>query len=206
MTGDPAYDDVITPLLLDVLRPCQGGIYLDLGCGEGRVLRAMQRTGARVHGVDLSPELVVGVEGALVADVLNLPLRSKAYHGVYSVLTLEHIEDHVRFFVETVRVTMADGVLALVINHPIWTAPDSSPITDDDGEVLWRPGEYFSKAMTEIPAGDGTVTFFHRSMADLLNAAADAGWQLERMVEQPHHEFADQSGIPRLMACRWRLS
>jgi len=42
-------------------------------------------------------------------------------------------------------------------------------------------------------------------MASLLNAAADAGWSLEEMVEQPHHNYEDQTGIPRLLACRWRL-
>jgi hypothetical protein len=42
-------------------------------------------------------------------------------------------------------------------------------------------------------------------MADLLNAASAAGWSLEEMVEKPHHDLADQPGIPRLLACRWRL-
>jgi hypothetical protein len=42
-------------------------------------------------------------------------------------------------------------------------------------------------------------------MSDLLHAAAEAGRCLEHMVEQPHHEIEDQVGIPRLLACRWRL-
>jgi len=39
----------------------------------------------------------------------------------------------------------------------------------------------------------------------ILDAAADAGWSLERLIEQPHHEYVAQAGIPRLLACRWRL-
>ena len=42
-------------------------------------------------------------------------------------------------------------------------------------------------------------------MSVLLNGAADAGWSLEQMIERPHHEFYDQIGIPRLLACRWGL-
>ena len=38
-----------------------------------------------------------------------------------------------------------------------------------------------------------------------LNAAADAGWALQRLIELPHHEYEDQVGIPRLMASRWSL-
>jgi hypothetical protein len=42
-------------------------------------------------------------------------------------------------------------------------------------------------------------------MGALLISAADVGWSLERMIEQPHHEYQDQIGILRLLACRWRL-
>lgn len=201
--SDPAYESVVTPLLLDVLEPTPDRIFLDLGCGEGRVMRTLQRSGVLTHGVDLSFDLVHGVPGAFVADVLRLPSRAETYDGVYSVLTLEHIEDHASFFRETIRVTKPGGVLALVMNHPHWTAPDSSPITDEDGEVLWRPGEYFTRGSSEVKAGGSSITFYHRPMSDLLNAAAHAGWSLRRMVERPHHEYHDQAGILRLLACRW---
>lgn len=201
---DPSYSAVVTPLLVDVLEPQLDAIYLDLGSGEGRVMRALQGRGAVVHGVELNPELASHAGGVAVAELPSIPMRAASYDGVYSVLTLEHIPDHATFFLETARVTKAGGVLALVMNHPIWTAPDSTPISDVDGEVLWRPGRYFSRGASELAAGNSTVTFHHRSISDLLNAAADARWSLERMVERPHHEYGDQAGIPRLLACRWR--
>jgi hypothetical protein len=59
----------------------------------------------------------------------------------------------------------------------------------------------------------GEVRFFHRPMADLFNAAAAAGWKLERMIERglstetiariPGYE--GQEGIPRLLGVLWRL-
>lgn len=201
---DPAYAEVVTPLLFDVLQPEEGALYLDLGCGEGRVMRAVAESGATVHGLDINPELARHAAPAMAGDVLQVPVRSDSYDGVYSVLTLEHIADHEVFLAEAARITRADGVLAVVINHPVWTAPGSTPISDSDGEVLWRPGDYFSNGTSEIAAGEGTIVFHHRSMADLLSAAASAGWSLEQMYEQPHHEYEDQAGIPRLLACRWR--
>ena len=168
-------------------------------------MRAVARSGARVLGLDLSESLVAGMSGVLVARLPTIPMRESSVDGVYSVLTLEHLEDHESFFREAALVAKPGGVLALVVNHPTWTAPDATPISDQFGEVLWRPGEYFSSGSTEMPAGDSTVIFHHRSMASLLNAAADTGWCLEEMVEQPHHELTDQAGIPRLLACRWRL-
>jgi SAM-dependent methyltransferase len=205
LEGDPAYDAVVTPLLLEVLQPKPGRRYIDLGCGEGRVMRAVVRRGGTVHGVDVNLDLAARAHPVVIARLPQIPVRDNSYDGAYSVLSLEHIPDHRGLFGEAARVTVPGGILGLVINHPIWTAPGSTPISDEDGEVLWRPGDYFSSGSSEVPAGDGTVTFFHRSTADLLNAASEAGWSLEHIVELPHHLYDDQAGIPRLLACRWWL-
>jgi len=202
--GDASYEEVVTPLLLEVLDPKPDHTYLDLGVGEGRVMRAVRRRGATTYGIDLSETLARIAGDSVVAELPMIPMRSDAYDSVYCVLSLEHIEDHVGYFAETARVTRGDGVLALVMNHPVWTAPDSTPITDEDGEVLWRSGSYFTEGASQISAGAVAVTFYHRPMGALLTAAASANWCLERMIEQPHHESHDQSGIPRLLACRWR--
>jgi SAM-dependent methyltransferase len=205
LAGDPAYESVVTPLLFSLFTPEADSLYLDIGCGEGRMMRRVREEGARAHGVDVNPTLAAHDPMAVVAMAQQLPMRSAAYVGVYSVLTLEHISECRQFMAEAARVTKPGGCLVVIVNHPIWTAPGSTPISDSDGEALWRPGDYFSDGSTDLPAGDGTITFHHRPMSDLLNAAAEAGWSLEQMIEQPHHEFDDQAGIPRLLACRWRL-
>ena len=207
---DPAYETVVTPLLLRILDPIQGARYIDLGSGEGRIMKAVASRGASVQGVELNETLARKSYGqSIVARLPRIPIRGDSYDGGYAVLVIEHLPDHQAFFSETARVVRSGGVLAVVANHPVWTAPESSPISDGDGEALWRPGDYFSADSTEVAAettaGEGIVTFYHRSMGALLNAAADAGWSLDHMIEQPHHELDDQVGIPRLLACRWRL-
>jgi SAM-dependent methyltransferase len=205
IADDSAYGEVVTPLLIQVLRPVANHRYLDLGCGEGRVMRTLAGMGVTVWGVDVSERLAALAGMAVVAELPEIPIRDAVFDGVYSVLTLEHFSDHEAFFADAARVTKTGGVLAIVINHPVWTAPNSTPIKDDDGEVLWRPGDYFTSGSTDVPAGEATVTFHHRPLSTLLNAAAAVGWSLQHMVEQPHHEYEDQAGIPRLLACRWRL-
>ena len=205
LEGDPAYDSLVTPLLLAALSPQPGRRYLDLGCGEGRVMRALEKRGAIAHGIDLNVDLARRAGTALVARLPVIPIRRDAYDGVYSVLALEHIEDHPGLFEETARVTVPGGVMVIVMNHPYWTAPGSTPVTDTDGEVLWRPGEYLDGGSSSVPMGDDEVVFHHRSMSGLLNSAAEAGWSLEHMSEHAHHDIDEQSGIPRLLACRWRL-
>lgn len=207
IVDDPAYETVVTPMLLDIMRPESGKTYLDLGSGEGRVMRTLSGLGAKAHGVDLNPKLASLSESPTVIG--ELPqlgfLADDSYDGAYCVLALEHIPDHLALFTETARVVRPGGVFALVMNHPMWTAPGATAITDVDGEVFWRPGTYFGRGTVEEPAGPGKVVFHHRTLFELLTSAAEAGWSLSRMIEAPHHEFEDQVGIPRLLAVRWTL-
>jgi SAM-dependent methyltransferase len=209
VSNDPAYENLVTPLLLRILGPEAGKSYLDLGSGEGRVIRSVSRTGATVHGVEINRQLARRSALAGPTMVGSLPdlgfIVEDAYDGAYCVLVIEHIGEHGRFFAETARVVTPGGVLALVANHPTWTAPDSTPITDTDGEVLWRPGAYFSSGVVYEHAGEGHIIFYHRTMAELMNSARAAGWCLDEMIEMPHPDLIEQPGIPRLLACRWRL-
>ncbi len=83
-------------LLDDAGLELEGRILLDLGCGPGRHLAALRRRGARVLGLDLSPELLqeaarrgVRSEGVVLlrGDMRNLPLGEKCVDGVLSMFT-----------------------------------------------------------------------------------------------------------------------
>lgn len=206
LAEDPTYDTVILPLLTDMLDPVPGLTYLDLGVGEGRVKRAVEAMGAIVIGIDVNEDLAGRAGASVVAELPEIPFQDHAVDGVYAVLVLEHVGDHRAVFRSAARVTRPAGVFALVINHPYWSAPGSTPIEDTDGEQLWRPGEYFERGHTDIPIREQTVRFYHRSMGDLLTAAAAGGWMLERLEEHPHHDHTATIDVPRLLVARWRLS
>lgn len=44
--------------LLDILNPCSNDFILDLGCGDGVLTKKIADTGARVIGIDTSPDLL----------------------------------------------------------------------------------------------------------------------------------------------------
>ncbi len=215
---DPAYAEEVLPLLIRVLAPQPGETYADLGCGEGRVMRVAGNDGATVVGVDVNLDLLRRARdwGPVVAG--RLPslefFAGDRLDGAYIVLALEHIHDMAGLFESVARVVRTGGRLALVANHPVYTAPDSGPVLDaTDGEIYWRFGRYFGRGSTYEPAGDGTVEFVHRSMSELLNAAASAGWSLEYMEEQPVGDdaarrdplLAKHGDIPHLLGARWSL-
>jgi SAM-dependent methyltransferase len=211
---DPAYEQDVTPLSLELLAPAVGERVLDVGCGEGRLMVALIAAGASPFGVDSLADLLDSARMAGPVVRFELPSLSCFGDGVFDgalvSLVLEHLEDEVTLFAEMGRVVRPGGRLALVVNHPIFTAPESAPIQESD-EVLWRPGRYFERGYTDERAGEGTVRFHHRTLAALLNAASAGEWDLERMVElgatptqiDHHPALGEQRHIPRLLGVVW---
>lgn len=215
LASDPAYHEEVGPLVLRLLDPESDLLYLDLGCGQGRLMEEVRKHGATVVGCDLNPLLLNLAREAGHVVRANLPdlgwARRDAFDGAYVGLVLEHLVDEAEFFSQVGAVVRSGGVLAMVVNHPIWTAPESSPIEDDGGEILWRPGTYFGRGYSDEPADDQTVRFYHRTVAELLTSASRAGWDLQQMEEyglSPAHvervpDLAGQEQIPRVLGVRW---
>jgi len=74
--------------LLDLLVPRSGETVLDLGCGDGRLTLAAAARGARLTGVDLSPDLAAAARarglGVQVADAVALPYADACFDAVLS--------------------------------------------------------------------------------------------------------------------------
>jgi SAM-dependent methyltransferase len=216
LAGDPAYDEEVYPLLLDLLAPEAGQLLLDIGCGDGRTMAQLSGIGARVIGCDFNQLLLSKAKMSGPVVVARLPqlswARPGSFDGALVGLVVEHLPAERDLFEQAAAAVKPEGSLAMVINHPVWTAPKSSPMEDSSGETLWRPGVYFGRGHSDEPAGRQTVRFYHRTMADLLNAATDSGWDLQRLEErgistasvERYPEYAGQEHIPRLLGAKWR--
>jgi len=214
--NDPAYREEVLPLLLRVLSPIEGYRYLDMGCGEGQGMRAVGEAGGAVVGCDLSPELLGQALASAPVVRARLPslgwLATGRLDGAYAVLVLEHIADVESLFDQAARVVRAGGVLAVVANHPAFTAPGAGPLIDPtDGEVSWRWGPYLQEGMSVEPGGRVNIRVYHRPLGQILTSAARAGWSLAGLEEAGVGAAAAgrdpvlgrQANIPRLVGIWW---
>lgn len=211
--NDPSYRHDVLPML-GVLTSGLEGLILDLGCGEGAGMR--QLAGSNVIGVDLSRRLLRRARAHGPVVLAHLPelgwLRDATADAAVAVYLLDLISGFRQFFAETARIVRPAGALVVLINHPLYTAPGSAPLLDEDGELFWRWGSYFAEGSSAEPAGRDQVTFHHRPIGMLLNAAADSGWALQQVLERGlgaettsvDASLAGQGHVPRLLGLRWQ--
>lgn len=217
--ADVEYRDQILPI---AARQLAGAArVLDLGCGEGQVARLAVAGGAReVVGVDVSTAQIAEARrrGGGVAYVRAaadaLPLASGHFDAVVCCLVLEHVADLDGALDEAGRVLRPGGRLVLFLNHPLFQTPGSGWIDDrvlDPPEQYWRVGPYLQEDLTveEVDAGV-RLPFFHRPLGRYVNALADRGLYVTRMLEPappPRFlamapEYRDAAAIPRLLVLR----
>jgi ubiquinone/menaquinone biosynthesis C-methylase UbiE len=108
-------------LILDLLKPRQGEIILDAGCGTGVFTLDILSLGSKVIGLDLSLPMLIQADKKLkgypfqmvLADMLNLPFRKDSFDKVVSVTALEFIEDAKGTVKELFRVTRRGGCVVV---------------------------------------------------------------------------------------------
>lgn len=116
-TKDYAQNAAFVPGLasgvLEWLNAQPGESILDLGCGDGQLTLRLAATGARVKGLDLSPEMVAAARArgvnALEGSADAMPFADRSLDAVFSNAALHWVRDHDAMMTQVHRVLRPGG-------------------------------------------------------------------------------------------------
>jgi SAM-dependent methyltransferase len=176
------------------LLPSPGRRTVDVGCGEGRVGRALKAEGHRVVGIDSSSSLVElartagGYEELVCGEAAALPWEAGAFDLAVAYMLLQDVDDLPGATEEIARVLEPGGRLCLAIVHPL-NRPREAPA-----------GYFHEHRFADDFERDGlrmTFESIDRPLEAYTRALADAGFLIEQLRE-PKPSAAALAQAPRL--------
>jgi SAM-dependent methyltransferase len=197
---DHAFWRMNLPALISLL-PAPHGRTLDIGCGEGRVARALKERGYDVVGIDSSATLARAAHeldssfDIEVADAAAMPFPDGHFELAVASLSLMNMDDMPAVITEIARVLRGGGLLCLSVLHPISTWGRTG-----------RSSYFATVRYSECLNADGasaTVHDTHRPVHTYFDALAQAGFLVEKVLE-PAPDEAYLAAVPA--ASRWRDS
>ena len=188
------------PALYSLCPDLTGKAVLDLGCGYGEHCEEFLRRGAsKVIGVDISEKMLSVAKAEhpnitfIRGDMSDLSFIGGRFDAIFSSLAVHYIEDFPKLVREVAALLNDGGYFIFSQENPLTTSRKGGHewAKDDDGNVLYlklsdyaRPGIRESRWFV-----DGVITY-HRMFSDVVNALADAGFLIERMLEPvPTEEY-----------------
>jgi SAM-dependent methyltransferase len=174
-----------------VLTVFGAGTYLDVGCGDGRLVQALLRHGMDASGVDVSPVAIARCERSMpgrcaVSDVCALPHADASVDVAVAVRLLDSLpEEHVAGALRELARVARRGVFVFVMeasgegpHEGPHEGPSAGPGRDDSGmHATRRPREWW-----EARAYEAGLRRHPRSMAILPYASIEQ--------ERPHVTLA----------------
>ena len=212
--GSDYHQNVVLPATMRMLDDLDGLRVLDLCCGQGVLVPELLKAGAKeVLGVDASPRLIESASQRfnrevavkfLVADACAEADRwaDGSYDRAACLMAVHDVPDLPALARNASAALRAGGELVAIFMHPCFRIPRQTHWGWDEGRRLqYRRVDRYGVEL-EIPIkthpgkGEGTETlFYHRPLADVLNAFGSAGLALVESEELYSHRRSQAGGI-----------
>ena len=171
---------------------------LDLGCGEGRITRELNRRGYETVGVDIAPRVVELAQERdragdyRVAAAESLPFAAGTFELVVAFNVLMNVDEPPRAVAEAARVLAASGFLCASIVHPL----ASAGAWDGDAFVIEN---YLEERAYEERVGDVVFANVHAPLDAWARWLEHAGFVIESLREVPRARMRGWDRLPMFL-------
>jgi SAM-dependent methyltransferase len=176
----------------DDLLPAAGRHTLEIGCGEGRVVRDLEARGHRLAAVDISDTLLGHARDErtnahfALADGAALPFHDAAFDLVIAYNSLQVVGDMPSTVAEAARVLAARGTFAVCVGHPMTDVGGHFTGDDADARFVLRPDYFGNEWVDDTVQRDGLTmrfTGWTYSLEDYAIAFENAGFDIAALRE-----------------------
>lgn len=184
------------PAMRALLPEMKGKSVLDLGCGYGDNCRDFIERGAQqAVGVDISERMLKTAESKwhsenirfIHMDMSRVSELQEKFDIIYSSLAFHYVRDFAQFAKDIYALLNNSGELLFSQEHPIATATVDGlghyNMDEDENAVSYTMSDYGLSGKRIVHWFVDGVEKYHRTMSEIVNALADAGFIITEMIE-----------------------
>lgn len=175
------------------LLPAPGRLTVDIGCGEGRLARDLQKLGHRVVAIDASATMIDAARAAdphgdyRCADAASLPVPAASCDLAVAFMSLQDVDDMPAAVAEMARVLQPGACACIAIVHPLNSA--GTFLDEAANSPFTIRGTYLATfAYSDRVSRDGLDMTFHsthRPLESYSRALEAAGLHIDAIREHP---------------------
>lgn len=183
--GDFAREFILDDLMLKRVEKSAAKTMLDIGCGDGRFCRMVQRLGVRPTGMDPVERFIEYAQKNqpsaryVTGFAENLPFEDSEFDLVVFYLSLIDIDDIHAAINEAARVARSGGTILIANLTSFFTSNGTTGwIKGDDGREYHPLGNYLEEKADWVEWDGLRIRNWHRPLSAYMSACLDAGLQL----------------------------
>lgn len=204
------HKNLIDPLIFRYIGKYSGLKILEVGCGNGYLLRVLATQARMVVGLDSSKELLTIAKKNTCqmknisldhGDVTKMfPYPDKTFDIVVASMVLQYAPKLKTFAQESARVLKVGGRLIVVVDPPGRALfVRAQELAGKKSEKLLSPVSYFTagKRLKKSLWGKATLEYYHRPTEEYINHFTPY-FHLDTM-----NELTEDGEIPRIFGLKW---